>query len=90
MTKNGDLSTATSGFCPRVLLVESNEDGTVGGSHRVLWDTVSRWNHRRVVPIVAFYQGDQYSSRFSEIGVEVAEMRLEFPRFSGQVRTEEP
>lgn len=40
----------------RVLFVEANEDGTVGGSHRALVDLVAHLDRRRWTPVVLAYQ----------------------------------
>jgi glycosyltransferase involved in cell wall biosynthesis len=55
----------------RVLLVEANEDGTVGGSHQVMFDTVVRVNRERFEPVVCFYQNNVFAERLRSVGVEV-------------------
>jgi len=55
----------------RVLIVESNEDGTVGGSHQVLFDLVVRVNRDRFEPVVLFYQDNVFVSRLRSRGIEV-------------------
>lgn len=55
----------------RVLYVEVNEDGTVGGSHRALFDLVRRLDRSRFWPVVAFYQANPYAEVLRALGVEV-------------------
>lgn len=55
----------------RVLYVEANEDGTVGGSHRALFDLVRHLDRRRFEPRVLFYQSNPYEVKFQEHGVPV-------------------
>lgn len=55
----------------RVLYIEANEDGTVGGSHRVLFDLVCNLDSTRYEPVVLFYQSNVYVSRLRTRGAEV-------------------
>ncbi len=55
----------------RVLYVEANEDGTVGGSHRCLHDLVRHLDRSRFEPVVVFYQSNPYVERLRAMGVEV-------------------
>jgi glycosyltransferase involved in cell wall biosynthesis len=55
----------------RILHVESNEDGTVGGSHQCLLDLARRIDRARFTPVAVFYQGNAFVSRLAEAGVEV-------------------
>lgn len=54
----------------RILYVELNEDGTVGGSHRILADLVTRLppDHR---PVVLFYEDNPWVRRLEAEGIEV-------------------
>jgi glycosyltransferase involved in cell wall biosynthesis len=56
---------------PRILYIEANEDGTVGGSHRVLFDLVCHLDRTRYEPVVLFYQDNAYVSRVRAQGAEV-------------------
>lgn len=56
---------------PRILHVEGNVDGTVGGSHRALYDLVKGLDRRRFDPVPLFYQDNPFASRLAEEGVEV-------------------
>jgi glycosyltransferase involved in cell wall biosynthesis len=60
-----------SGHPTRVLCVEVNEDGTVGGSHQALYDLVKGLDRERFEPVVLFYQDNPFSDRLRELGVEV-------------------
>jgi glycosyltransferase involved in cell wall biosynthesis len=55
----------------RVLIVESNEDGTVGGSHQALFDLVVGVDHAIFEPIVLFYEDNVFGSRLRARGIEV-------------------
>lgn len=55
----------------RILYIEANEDGTVGGSHRVLFDLVCNLDRTRYEPVVLFYQNNAYVSRLRALDVEV-------------------
>ncbi len=55
----------------RVLFVEANEDGSVGGSHQVLYDMVRYMDRARVEPIILFYQDNRFSALFREAGIRV-------------------
>ena len=54
----------------RILYVEANEDGTVGGSHKIQYDLVTRLSSD-FEPLVLHYQDNIWSSRFREQGIEV-------------------
>jgi glycosyltransferase involved in cell wall biosynthesis len=54
-----------------VLIIESNEDGTVGGSHQALFDLASRIDRARFEPVVLFNQDNVFVGRLRERGVEV-------------------
>lgn len=61
-----------SGQVPlNVLLVEANEDGTVGGSHRCLFNLATGLDRDRFRPVVLFYQSNRYVDRLREAGVDV-------------------
>jgi glycosyltransferase involved in cell wall biosynthesis len=55
----------------RVLIVESNEDGTVGGSHQALFDLAVRLDPAGFEPIVLFYEQNVFVDRLRASGVEV-------------------
>ncbi|MBT8488779.1 MAG: glycosyltransferase family 4 protein [Gemmatimonadetes bacterium] len=55
----------------RVLCIEVNEDGTVGGSHQALYDLVKGMDRERFEPVVLFYQDNVFASRLRALGVEV-------------------
>jgi glycosyltransferase involved in cell wall biosynthesis len=55
----------------RILYIEANEDGTVGGSHRVLFDLVCNLDRTWYEPVVLFYQNNVYVSRLRADGVDV-------------------
>ena len=55
----------------RVLHVEGNSDGTVGGSHRALVDLVERVDRTRFEPVVLFYQDNVHVETLRSRGVEV-------------------
>jgi glycosyltransferase involved in cell wall biosynthesis len=55
----------------RILYIEANEDGTVGGSHRALFDLVCSLDRTRYAPVVLFYQSNPYVSSLRSQGVDV-------------------
>jgi glycosyltransferase involved in cell wall biosynthesis len=59
------------GARPRILLVEVNEDGTVGGSHRGLADLALGMRASPYEPVVLFYQPNRYVASLQAAGVEV-------------------
>jgi glycosyltransferase involved in cell wall biosynthesis len=54
----------------RILYVEQNEDGTIGGSHRILADLVTRLSPE-YEPVVVFYQDNAWVHRLQTAGLEV-------------------
>jgi glycosyltransferase involved in cell wall biosynthesis len=55
----------------RILLVETNEDQTVGGSHQALFDLVRHLDRSCYEPVVLFYQDNSFVQRFRDLGVQV-------------------
>lgn len=55
----------------RILLVEANEDGTVGGSHQAQYDLVRHLDRTRFDPVVAFYQDNRFAEAMRDEGVDV-------------------
>lgn len=71
-------------FVPvRVLYVEVNEDGTVGGSHQALYDLVKGLDRERFEPVVLFYQDNPFSDRLRDLDVEVYAFEQERARETG-------
>jgi glycosyltransferase involved in cell wall biosynthesis len=64
----------------RVLHVEVNEDGTVGGSHQALYDLVKRIDRDLYQPVVLFYQDNVFSNALRAAGVEVITFERERER----------
>lgn len=54
----------------RILYVELNEDGTVGGSHRIQADLVTRLPPD-LHPVVLYYEDNPWARRLAEQGIEV-------------------
>jgi glycosyltransferase involved in cell wall biosynthesis len=55
----------------RILFCEFCEDGTVGGSHQVLFDTIRFVDRSRFEPVVVFYQDNRFVVPLRELGVRV-------------------
>jgi glycosyltransferase involved in cell wall biosynthesis len=62
---------AASSFPVRILYVEANEDHTVGGSHRALYDLVTHLDRDCYDPHVLFYQDNQFVRKLREQGIPV-------------------
>lgn len=52
-------------------MVESNQDGTVGGSYQALFDLATRIDRAQFEPIAMFYRNNLFASRLRAEGVEV-------------------
>lgn len=65
----GDSADRAAGRACRILYIEANEDGTVGGSHQALFDLVRTLDRERYEPVVLFYQKNRYTERLRELGV---------------------
>ena len=55
----------------RILYIESNRDGTVGGSYYSLFYLVRGLNKDLFQPIVMFYEGNPLIGKFRELAIEV-------------------
>lgn len=55
----------------RVLFLEPNDDGTVGGSYQVLYDFVRHLDRDRYEPVVVFYQDNRFVEQLRDAGVTV-------------------
>jgi len=55
----------------RVLYVEFNEDGTVGGSHQAVFDLVRHLPSDRYEPVVLYYVENPFADRLRARGVQV-------------------
>jgi glycosyltransferase involved in cell wall biosynthesis len=55
----------------RVLIIESNEDGTVGGSHQALFDLALRIDRKKFEPVVLFNQNNVFAERLQARDIEV-------------------
>lgn len=55
----------------RILLLEVNEDGTVGGSHQAQYDLVRLMDRKRFTPVVAYYQDNRFAALMRQEGAEV-------------------
>lgn len=67
MTANGDR-------LRRILYVETNEDDTVGGSHKALFDLVTHLDRGRFEPVVLFYRRNSFSQLLADAGVETGHL----------------
>lgn len=69
-----------SGAPRRVLLAEASADGTVGGSHQVLYDVARHLDRRRFQPVALFYEDNRFVGRLRDAGVEVHHMTEQWNR----------
>ena len=63
--------TENMGAPKRVLLVEMNEDGTVGGSQQALFDLVTRRDRTAFQPSVVFYEENRLANHLRNDGISV-------------------
>lgn len=72
---NGSIASRPAEARPqRILYIEANEDGTVGGSHRALFDLVCNLDRTQYEPVVLFYQNNAYVPALRARGVEVMDL----------------
>lgn len=71
----------------RILLLEHNVDGTVGGSHICLFSICKYLDKSAWIPIVVFYQVNPLVESFKELGVEVHVLSPFSPWLVGHGRT---
>jgi len=64
----------------RILLIEANEDGTVGGSHQALYDFVRHLDRSQYEPVVLFYQDNRFAHSLRSEGFEVHSFAAERAR----------
>jgi len=63
---------STNGTPPRrILLVETNHDGTFGGSHRAMFDLVRHLDRDRYLPVALFYEDNPLVNRLRADGFHV-------------------
>ncbi|HEY5021262.1 MAG TPA: glycosyltransferase family 4 protein [Gemmatimonadaceae bacterium] len=72
---------------PRVLFLEPNDDGTVGGSHQVLFDFARHLDRQRYVPVAVFYQDNVFVKKLRDEGVEVHLLTAAWAREKRAMRT---
>ncbi|MFN0097643.1 MAG: glycosyltransferase family 4 protein [Gemmatimonadaceae bacterium] len=71
MTWSGDEMTNAVARRPRrILFVEGNDDETVGGSHRSMFDLVRLIDRELFTPVVCFYRDNEFVDQYRKIGVE--------------------
>ena len=70
-TERPGSAPARSSQRPRILIVESNEDGTVGGSHQALFDLVVGIDQADFEPVVLFYETNKFVGLLGDRGIEV-------------------
>lgn len=63
----------------RVLYVEGNVDGTVGGSYFLMLDLVRSLDKRRFTPLVVFHRSNFLEDSFRECGAEVVVLPKQEP-----------
>lgn len=68
---SGSQPGASASGRKRILIVESNEDGTVGGSHQALFDLVVGLDHGSFEPVAMFYEDNAFVDRLRKKRIEV-------------------
>ena|SRR5450759_1524782 len=71
----------------RVLFLEPNDDGTVGGWHQVLLDFARHFDRRRNESVAVFYQVNVFVDRLRRAGVEVHVLADAWAREKSVMRT---
>lgn len=67
-----DTPTAVRTTTPRrILYCEVCEDGSAGGSHQILFDTVRLLDRSRYEPVVVFYEENRFVEPLRELGIAV-------------------
>ena len=70
-TEEPPVSYSSSDRRRKVLYVEANTDGTIGGSHTSLLNLVSRLDKSKYMPVVVFFAHHQLIPEFLAAGAEV-------------------
>jgi glycosyltransferase involved in cell wall biosynthesis len=65
------MTTDRAAAARRVLLVETNDDGTTGGSYQCLADLATRLDRSRFEPVVLFYHENAFADRLRRAGIAV-------------------
>jgi len=63
----------------RILYLEGNEDGTVGGSYYLMLDLVRNLDRGRFEPLVVFHRSNFLEDKFRECGAEVVVLPKQEP-----------
>jgi len=63
----------------RILYLEGNEDGTVGGSYYLMLDLVRSLDRSRFEPLVVFHRSNFLEDKFRECGAEVVVLPKQDP-----------
>lgn len=65
---------ARAGAPRRIMIAELGADGTVGGSHQVLFDVARLLDRQRYEPVALFYENNRFVAKLRSVGVEVHHM----------------
>jgi glycosyltransferase involved in cell wall biosynthesis len=68
-----------SNIYKKILYIESNIDGTIGGSYFSLLFLTKHLNKDRYIPIVIFYRENELIDKFKDAGCKVIVMRKKIP-----------
>lgn len=67
----------------RILIAELSGDGTVGGSHQVLFDVARLLDRQRYEPVALFYENNRFVEALRDSGIEVHHMEEQRQRERG-------
>lgn len=65
------MSGASQASPHRILLVETNDDGTVGGSYQCLYDLARGLDSARYAPVVLFHHENRFAQDLRHAGIPV-------------------
>ncbi len=74
---------AHAGAPRRILIAELSGDGTVGGSHQVLFDVARLLDRQRYEPVALFYENNRFVAELRGRGIEVHHMEQQRLRERG-------
>lgn len=69
----------------KIFFCETNDDGTVGGSHACMYNLIKHMDRSGIKFVVGFYSDNSYVPGYKELGVDVKILPLRNPLRSGNI-----